>query len=97
MIIIREAKIYNGGYICLLSKTVPWTEIEKSRMLGCIEITKGNNAENNIMVCKTGIHPSCDHGIQFWSKNLEEISVEMAGRWTAKIIKGKEKLVYEQR
>lgn len=34
-------------------------------MLGCIEITKGNNAENNIMVCKTGMHPSCDHGIQF--------------------------------
>lgn len=34
-------------------------------MLGCIEIAKGNNAENNIMVRKTGIHPSCDHGIQF--------------------------------
>lgn len=55
------------------------------------------NAENNIVLCKTGMHPPCDRGIQLWSKNLEEISVEMAGRWTAKIIKGKEKHVYEQK
>lgn len=71
--------------------------MEQSRMLGCIEIMEETNAENNTMLCKTGMHPPCDLGIQLWSKNLEDISVEMAGRWTAKIIKGKEKLGYEER
>lgn len=69
-------------------------------MLDCIEIKTENDAENIIMLlCKTVMHPHCYHGIQFWSQNLEEISVEieMVGRWAVNIIKGKEKLVYEQR
>lgn len=54
---------------------------------------KENNAEDNIMLCKTGMHPSCDHGIQFWSKDpkLERKlphlkSVEMAKQ---KLLKAK--------
>ena len=52
-----------------------------------------------MLLCKPAIHPHYDHGIQFWSQNLKEISVEIeiVGRWAVKIIKGKEKLVYEQR
>lgn len=41
------------------------------------------------------MHPHCDHGIQFWSQNLEEISVEieMVGRWAVKkLLKAKKNL-----
>lgn len=67
MVTIREAKIYHGGYIWLLKNLLNEQRLlEKSGMLGCIEIKTENNAENIIMLlCETVRRPHCGHGIQF--------------------------------